>query len=47
MSEILKKMNILMPLELWGIVFGLIISYLLLICFLMFIDWLSDITKKQ
>jgi hypothetical protein len=41
MIEILKKMDMVMPLELWGIAIGLIIGMILWMVFLTFIDWLS------
>ena len=42
MLEILRKMDMVMPLELWGIAVGLIIGMIFWIGFLMFMDWLSD-----
>jgi ABC-type spermidine/putrescine transport system permease subunit I len=38
MLEILRKMDIVMPLELWGIAIGIILSYIIYIGFLIIIN---------
>ena len=42
MIETLKKMDMVMQLELWGIAIGLALGMILWMGFLAFIDWLSD-----
>ena len=40
MIETLRKMDMVMPLELWGIAIGLVLGMILWMGFLAFIDWL-------
>jgi hypothetical protein len=39
MVETIRKMDMVMPLELWGIAIGLILGMILWMGFLAFIDW--------
>jgi hypothetical protein len=42
MDQILNKMGIIMPLELWGIFFGIILSMLLWLSIALIREWLYE-----